>query len=156
MIIPRCSIFLLVFVALCALCALEGCSRQAKLSGLVPCEGTVTYKGTPLSEALVTLSPTGNPAGRSAAARTDAAGKFTMTTLHPNDGVAPGDYRVTVSKYEFYGEAPPPQMIDGEEVLSSRPQRSVIPMKYEEANTSGLVLTVPAKGIKDALFELTD
>ena len=131
-----------------------GCSPSGRLAGLVPCEGTVTYKGEPLAEALVTFVPMGE--GRTANARTDATGKFVTETLNPKDGIYPGDYRVSVSKNEFYGEAPPPRMgAEGMEYFP-QPQRSVIPTKYEEHNTSGLTLTVPAKGMKDALFELTE
>ena len=58
-----------------------GCSPKGGLSGLYPCEGTVTYNGAPVDGALVTFYPDGNEEARPAGGETGANGKFKTTTL---------------------------------------------------------------------------
>ena len=91
----------LVMVAGCLIAA--GCgAKNASLKGLAPVSGTVTLKGAPLAGATVTFAASG--AGRSAAGTTDGSGKFSLTSLEPGDGAAPGDYTVTVKKTETVGK----------------------------------------------------
>ena len=59
--------------------------------------GTVTYKGAPVEAPTWPLFPQGGQ-GTGANGRTDATGKFAMTTFDPGDGAVPGTYQVTVSK----------------------------------------------------------
>ena len=62
--------------------------------GLVQVSGTVTLNDQPPPKLRVILTPTGSK-GRDAYAITDDAGKFTLTSTTPGDGVAPGEYKVT-------------------------------------------------------------
>jgi hypothetical protein len=57
----------------------------------------VTLDGKPLSWATITFNPIGG-AGRSASGLSDDDGNFQLTTLRTNDGAAPGEYKVTVTK----------------------------------------------------------
>jgi hypothetical protein len=127
------KITILLFFALCCF----GCGNQSRLSGLVPVEGVVLYKGQPLADATVSFDP-GNPELRSAVGITDAEGKFVMMTLNPKDGAAPGKYKVAIAKYD-----------DKNKSLTL-----LIPRKYTIPTQSGLTATVPAKGVKDLKFEL--
>jgi hypothetical protein len=109
-----------------------GCGQRG-LTGLTAVEGVVYCDGQPLAEATVMFYPVAAD-GRSAVARTDANGKFVLTTLNPNDGIAPGDYQVGISKSQ---------------------ETSLIPERYGNRIESGLKATVPSGGVKDLRFELT-
>jgi hypothetical protein len=131
------KITILLFVALCCI----GCGPSTRLKGLVPVEGVVYYDGQPIEEATVMFDP-GDPTNlklRSAIGVTDADGKFTLTTLNPKDGIAPGEYKVAISKYK---EGPTGAPI------------SLLPEKYDDVNRSGFTATVPKRGVKDLRFDL--
>ena len=133
-----------------------GCSPKEGLSGLYPCEGTVTYNGTPVESATITFYPDGGGAARAAGGSTDAQGKFKATTLKPQDGIFPGNYKVTIAKFEEYG--PPPKMVmndNGEMVSEGRPVKNVLPVKYEKVETSELTVTIEKKKTM-VTFDLTD
>ena len=145
------------------LCFFAGC-RQGGLPGLVPGKGQVFYNGQPLAGASVTLTPV-TPAStqRGAFGITDDTGHFVLMTLNPNDGVAPGDYIVTVSKMKsqqpksdeeamrkfLHGEGPPPA--EGPAVFEHE-----IPPGYASTETSGLKYTIGPKGDRNIVIELKD
>ena len=134
-----------------------GCSSKEGLSGVYPCEGTVTYNGAPVENATVTFYPDGSGGdARTAGGSTDAGGKFKTTTLKPQDGLFPGNYKVTITKREEYG--PPGKTHvneEGETVQDGRPTKNVLPEKYEKVETSGLTATIEKK--KNAVtFDLVD
>jgi hypothetical protein len=60
--------------------------------------GVVLYKGLPVPDAQVTFAPSGE--GQAAFGRTDAEGRYELTTFQPGDGVTAGRYVVTVVKFE--------------------------------------------------------
>jgi hypothetical protein len=129
------KITILLFVAFCCI----GCDNSAtRLKGLVPVEGVVYYDGQPLADATVSFNPD-NPAIRSASGRTNAEGKFTLTTLNAKDGAMPGEYKVTISKFE---------------VAADKSIVSLLPKKYASSTESGFTASVPAKGVKDLKFDL--
>lgn len=93
-----------------AVLGLVGCGGPA----VVGVSGTVTHRGQPLAGATVVLTPDPPQPGVSAATATTAAdGSFTVRTNKPGgvtlDGVPPGTYRVTVSKF-----VPPDGMSEAE------------------------------------------
>ncbi|MGL4942688.1 MAG: carboxypeptidase-like regulatory domain-containing protein [Thermoguttaceae bacterium] len=135
-----------------------GCQEAGQLSGLAKCSGILTYKGEPVSEATITFVPASQTAdSRAGGAISDASGGFQATTLRPGDGLAPGEYIVLVSKYEFQGpELPPVKQPDGEMAVPSRPQKNILPAKYMAATTSSLKVTIPAGGVKTMKLELAD
>ena len=145
--LPYCLVFFLLL----------GCSNSGSgLSGLVPCKGTVTLDGSPLAEALVMLIPEESGDMRSASATTDTNGIFTMGTLQPLDGVTPGNFIVTVVKYEKFGPAPEKAVNDdGEETTPPHPVQNVLPEKYAAKQTSDIKLTVGTSGNKNVTITLT-
>jgi len=155
------SLIIFVLLGLPILLVSAGCSKVARVPGLVKCEGTVTWNGTPVDKATVTFYPQ-HPNGRGGVGMTDANGKFKTTTLHVNDGIEPGEYIVTVTKMTTVrgGNEPPNTAgnLDDRSAVRAAPDRSVdtyhIPQVYSDKNTSGLTAVVPAKGIKDLVFEL--
>lgn len=72
---------------------------------LVPVSGVATLDGKPLAEANLSFIPMpGNPISTSGTERTGPDGNFKMT-YHGRAGLAPGKYKVSVSKTE---EVAPP------------------------------------------------
>ena len=140
-----------------------GCGRSG-LPGLVPGKGIVLYDDQPLEEATVTFHTSEtNPNARGAIGTTNSAGQFTLMTLNPNDGIAPGDYIVTVSKIE----RPPPAVGDdaatnaltgggGGVAVAMRPKppKHLISPKYYSRGTTDIKVTIGPKGDKDIKLEL--
>ena len=72
-----------------------------------PVTGTITMDGSPLGGATVAFAPqAGQP---TAVGKSDAEGKFTLTTYEYGDGAAAGSFRVVISKTK---SGPPPADID--------------------------------------------
>jgi len=134
--------------------SLAGCSSDGGLSGLYQCEGTVTYKGAPVVGASVTFHPDGGGEMRPAGGLTDADGKFKVTTLKSDDGIFPGNYKVTITKYEETGEVRRYQDEDGN-TQEERLIKNVLPAKYEKAGTSDLTAVIEQKR-NTADFALVD
>ena len=144
-----------------------GCGGGAGASGLAtdPVSGSVKYKGAAVADATVTFIPlTGTvpagskdpaTAGRTAVAKTDAAGEFKLTTIKPNDGALPGDYKITVTKLEPTVPvtpstdiaAPPPKVT---------PPKSLLPAKYGNADATALKATVKKGGPNRVDLSLED
>jgi hypothetical protein len=100
--------------------------------------------------------------GRSATATTNSEGVFKAGTINPEDGALPGDYSVTIRKFETE-ISPYQRMSDMDEqqqaAKGSLPipkTRELLPKKYAKAATSGLTVTVDEEGAQDLKFELVD
>jgi hypothetical protein len=146
----------LLFVFIGTLLILCGCSPKTKLSGLAPVQGIVTLDNVPVAGASVSFSPvSGGGTMRAASGQTDDQGRFVMTTLSPHDGVTPGEFIVTVIKYEKYG-SPPAKTISesGEEITPPHPEKNVLPPKYESRESSDIKVTIPDVGDKNIKIEL--
>lgn len=131
-----------------------GCGGPKNLSGLVPGEGVITLNGEKLEGATITFSPEkSDGTSRSAGASSENDGKFKITTLNPEDGIYPGEYTVTVQKFILLGPEPTEEQIreasDKSIDLPFREMKSMIPVKYGKAETSGLKITIPATGDKN-------
>lgn len=113
--------------------------------------GVVTYKGEPVEGALVVFTPESTGVG--AFGRTDAKGKFALTTYVPDDGAVPGAYLVSVRKVEV--EAPPPQETD-DAVVPPTVERSLLPDKYADPLLSGLKQTVVEGTQNEFAFDLQE
>lgn len=77
--------------------ALAGCSGSIDDNppDVFSVSGTITYRGEPIAEALLTFWP--GDESEPAFALADQSGKFRCLT-NDTDGIAPGAYAVTVSK----------------------------------------------------------
>lgn len=140
---------------------MSGCQRSGTLSGLVPARGTVTCNGQPLANATITLFPSEGSGNRNAVALSDSQGNFTLRTLKSNDGIAPGEYRVSVTKVRQEKSDPDA----GIKALSGQEQRSVtslelpkqiheIPEKYASPDTSQLTVSIGTKGNSNIILQL--
>jgi hypothetical protein len=131
---------------------LTGCSNSSR-PPTYRVTGTVTLQGKPVAGAAITFVPTGE--GEAASAITDSDGRYALTTWEAGDGARPGEYRVKVSKQEQKAVDPAKmvqnlsieeeQKIYVESKKPPPPSKRLIPSKYEDDQTSGLMHTVEKK-----------
>ncbi|MDR1491722.1 MAG: hypothetical protein LBT05_03230 [Planctomycetaceae bacterium] len=137
---------------------IAGCNNSGKLEGLVPASGTATYNNQPVDQATIMFSPkAGETTARAASATTDAKGNFKMTTLNPGDGVFPGNYAVTIEKTETVGEyrEEPIPNSDRTKLIDTRQIKDLLPVKYNNTNTTDLSVSISEKGNKEIVLELS-
>ncbi|UUO06758.1 hypothetical protein M4951_00240 [Blastopirellula sp. J2-11] len=114
-----------------------GCfSKPSAFPPTVPVTGVVTLKSEPLEGAMLMFQ--GVNEEHSAVGRTDANGNFRLTTYVTGDGAEEGSYKVAIVKYEDA----PVDLPDG----VSPPLKSLLPVRYSKAKTSGLTATVGPNG----------
>lgn len=129
---------ILTLAAVLAFVTAIGCGS----SDLAAVRGSVSYRGKPLEHGRVGFHP---EEGRPAFGDIGRDGTFTLTTLSPNDGASIGNHRVTI-----HSDRP----ADPDDAFSDR--ISLIPARYQKAETSDLTAEVKARGTNTFHFELTD
>lgn len=87
--IPR----LFAIAATCTPLIILGCSGD-EFGSRYSVTGTVTYKDAPVEAGNISFIPK-DPEGRGASGKIEN-GLFSLTTVNPNDGAFPGEYRVVV------------------------------------------------------------
>ncbi|WP_339727535.1 carboxypeptidase-like regulatory domain-containing protein [uncultured Gimesia sp.] len=116
-----------------------GGGKDPDLPETVSAAGIVTYQGKPVPEATIMFYPVqGRKPG---SGKSDASGKFTLTTFSKNDGVIPGDHKVTINAYEST-----PQGVS---------MKSSIPEKYSNQKSSPLTMSV-SESQPEITLELVD
>ncbi len=152
-----------LLLACCVSLAALGCGSKG-LDDLNKAQGVITLDGQPLSGAQITLCPTQSGA-RSAGANSDEKGVFVFQTLKGGDGVADGEYQVTVTKSHTEnpfteeeikiinesGGKKPEKLFPGRELPQ---QVNDLPKRYGNPKTSGLTLKISGAA-KDLKIELT-
>lgn len=138
---------------------------EAKREPVYKAGGIVTRKGVPVEGAVVQLlSMAGKPG---ASGRTDAQGKFVLSTYGNGDGAVEGEFVVLISKPETGTAAaptsgatesddyvPPPET--GSEERVSGP-KNLLPAKYANPIQSGLRVRIDSQGDNTKMeFDLTD
>ena len=136
-------------LALLAGCVL-GCGNRNSFQQVT---GVVTYQTAPVEGATVNFY---NAETKTASyGRTDASGRFHLSTKATSDGAPPGSYVVTISKLQATG-GEVKEIAPG--VLDPNPTPGVtyhaIPPMYANQATSGLTATVTAGGKNDFEFHL--
>ena len=133
------------------LAVLPACSKAIKTEGVT---GVITYNGEPLADATVKFIPT-DATGSQSYGKTNEKGEYKLQTLlgAADAGTTPGEYKVTVDCIETVETG---NMIEenGEEKPETVAE-SLIPAKYNNAETSGLTATV-APGDNTINFDLSD
>jgi hypothetical protein len=147
------------FLASMGIVACLGCGDDTGLAKRYPVSGKVTYKGEPVQNARISFVPTA-PDGRPAAGQVES-GRYTLTTLAPNDGALPGKYKVTilskeVDTSEMKNIAKGGQFHhDQAFARANKTAKSLVPSKYSLEETSGLEREVKAQS-NSIDFDLVD
>jgi hypothetical protein len=122
--------------------------------GLVKVEGVLNLDGEPVVGAMVTFIPLAE-GGRNASGQTGPGGVFHLTTLKPNDGAFPGEYKVVVQYVEAVETLPATNMravfesMQKARAQKNKPPKYVIPAKYAEPGKSDLIVTIPGRVLLD-------
>lgn len=101
---------------------------------MVSVTGLVTLDGNPVPDAAVVFEPT--QSGPIGAATTDSEGKFKLVTS-TREGLIPGEYRASVTKYEMLGIDP-----NKPGDFTNAKMQWVVPEKYSQMATSGLMYKI--------------
>ena len=133
------AVRILIFSVGCVL-LMSGCSGGSDRPDTVPVRGTITLDGKPLADATVSFSA---ETERPATGTSDSFGEFTLTTFESEDGAIPGEYKVTVEKYE---------VADNNDPYAER--KSLVPLKYVTLNETPLTQSITAEGEPLLLIEL--
>jgi hypothetical protein len=134
-----------------AMVVVMGCGDNSGLGQRYPVTGNVTYKGAPLPRGTINFAPT-KEEGRAASGEIKD-GHYSLSTTGGGDGALPGDYRVSMTSFDIdmstavsktearatvhQGDAA------YQKAVTSR--KSLIPTKYNIADTSELKRTVGTK-----------
>lgn len=116
------------------------CGNSEKVD-TVPAKGTVTYKGKPLEKGQIQLLPEKGPA----AVGLIGNGTFVLGTNADGDGAPPGKYRATVFSYK-----------ENKTRFGETISKAVIPDRYANPDTSGIVVEIPEGGNEAIKVELVD
>ena len=140
-------LLVLVTVTLCT-----GCGNE-----LVQVTGKLLLDGEPLREATVTFIRTDGGAGRPASGFSRDDGTFQLTSYNVDDGLAPGEYKITVVKVTTAKrlQTETTKNIDVQELayqltspVSSinKDLKNVIPVDYGNIKTTPFSCKIPPEG----------
>lgn len=144
-----------IFVAI-----FHGC-KGPKLKGLVPVRGTVYFQDEPLDGASVCFRPKKFKSGdRFGTGMTDSQGRFELRTIG-EIGVLPNDYIVSIVKNVAQDQTTAKESKRNKKLPRNVPRKggpvkSLIPSRYNKAETSGLEFTIGPKGDQGLKINLTD
>ena len=116
--------------------SLAGCGSP-NLPKTVPVCGKVTWQGKPLASGSVVFNPAAVAASgpsRAATAELASDGTYRLSSFRPDDGVMPGEYRVTIVSFSS-----PPNPEQGKTGVWR------IPTRYGDPEKSGLSFTIPSE-----------
>src|SRR5436190_18565176 len=127
-----------------------------------PVKVTVTYKGAPVADAIVTFICQEGEPKVNANGKTDAQGVAKMKTYIEGDGAVIGPHKVIITKMEAsssgnVADQSSPDYVPPTEGGAPLPTaKNLIPPKYGMIAQSGLTATVEKKPTNDFPFELKD
>jgi len=134
----------------------SGCDTAGEGSNVVPVRGKVTLRGQPVEGAEIKFQPKTGLA--SAFGVTDAAGNYELTTFEGGDGAQPGEYIVTVFKYQEQPQSSatmddPNYDATGKTAVTA-PAKNLLPQRFAEPANSGLMAIVKTDGENQFDFDL--
>jgi hypothetical protein len=130
------------FVLICS--TVVGCSNS-RLPNLHRVKGKITHQGNPIEGVTVNFFPvTSDPQSRSATGQTAADGTFVLTTLHTNDGVFAGEYKITLRKLAFSMTSEEINDIEKNGRTARFESKNIIPAQYQKPEATPLTFTVKA------------
>jgi len=142
------------FQAVCLLCLVAGCGggSDAWVDGreaVSPVTGRITLDGEPVEGAIIIVHSTTKDL--SAQGRTDADGRYQLTTYEDNDGAVLGEHIVTVRKTEY--TKTPTKFHTEEEPSYFASSTELLPEEAGKQETSDLRMTVTEDGATDVDFD---
>jgi hypothetical protein len=145
------------FVIICfSFLILSGCGSGSPFP-VEAVEGIVTLDGQPVEGAVITFVPVDVAEGKAAYARTDETGIYKLTAFNGGKsgaGTMTGRYIVSILKEVPVREPTTKELADAEKGIEINiPLRSVIPIRYNDAQTSGLTAEI-VKGKNIVRFDL--
>ena len=156
--------FLIPFcLAAIALAGCGGGEEDLNRPATYPVTGVVTLGGDPVAGAQITFySNAGGDAAHSAFGRTDAEGRYELTTFESGDGAVPGEYLVTAKKFD----TPPPPAEPAEDSMENyvppsptdkppAPPKNELPAQYAARQSTPLKATV-TEGENEIPLELSE
>lgn len=137
----------------------SGCGGEKKeMPETAPVSGTVTYNGSPVTGATVSLLSTSD--GKPATGVSDSSGAFTVTTFVSGadeaPGAVPGEYKVTVTKFPSANMTPEQMAERMQSGGKMEPPKNELPEKYASTETTDITASVGADGLTDFKIELVD
>ena len=132
-----------------AIVAVSGCSG-VKIPSLGQVGGIVTLDGQPLTKGQVQFLPDSSKGtkGRMAVGIIGTDGRFSLTAFKPGDGALVGFHKVVIICEE---DLP---TFDPNSKVAMQPPKSLIPIRYNDANTSSLTAEVKSGATNDFTFAL--
>lgn len=149
-------------LALISTVVLSGCGSDDGLGRRYAVSGTITYKGQPLEKGSINFYPvTPDPKGVNNGANSAiVGGKYQLSTRGDSDGAFEGEYVVAIESKDVDMTAAKSRVKAGsfkqDDVSKAyRKAKSLIPLKYSIAETSGFKATVAARS-NTINFDLVD
>jgi hypothetical protein len=148
----------LFFVVICfSFLILSGCGSGTPFP-VEAVEGTVTLDGQPVEGAVLTFVPAHSNEGKAAYGRTDGTGTYKLTAFNGGKsgaGTMVGHYIVSILKEVPVREPTAQELADQEKkgIEINIPLRSIVPVRYNDAQTSGLTAEI-VKGKNIIHFDL--
>lgn len=139
---------------LAAALLLSGCTSRSSNSNLPPLvkvTGTVSYQGQLIEGADVTFNNV--EAGYTAVGKTDASGKFVLTT-EGEEGVVAGKQVVAIRRVDVIDNTPAGVDVSAGGVATPPTIRWIVPENYSIPTTSGLTAEVSSGGPQEIPFDL--
>lgn len=142
-------------VAAIFLVSLTACSQSDEWSEkrlkVYKAGGVVLQDGKPCADAVVTFFSDSNSI--SATGRSNAEGKFQLTTYNEGDGAVEGGHKVTVVKREFVEQKT--KYDSANERSVALVPKEILPKKYMTPTTSGLAFSVATSGANEFKIEVS-
>ncbi|MDR2755760.1 MAG: hypothetical protein LBC20_08655 [Planctomycetaceae bacterium] len=123
---------------------LSGCNPATKKVPMNYVEGIITLDEVPVSGAAIRFTSKDSSGGVSAAGFSDNNGKYKLTSMtgDAGKGTLPGEYLVTVTKYEFTDLAKPKFDTDSQTESITQESKNILPEIYRFPKTTPLTVTV--------------
>jgi hypothetical protein len=142
-----------------------GCSGSADLGQFATVSGVVTHNGNPVEQAKVEFHGTTESAEGAKdlfSAYTDSSGKYMIAGVGKNPGIAPGLYKVVITKYIGKGARPGDEEYDPGQIEAAMSDQGIavaslknlLPSQYASVETSKLSVTVESGKNVDVNFDL--
>ncbi len=135
---------MVVVLALGGLSGCGGAGGSATGPKTYPVSGTVTQGGKPVDGATILFVSTDGK--KSATGKTDASGRYTLTTTKSGDGAVAGQYKVAITKFDAgqvaAADISDPNYAPPDPNKPAPVAKNLLPEKYASPETSGLTATV--------------